>query len=72
MTDAEKAAIVAELERLYDEWQGRFSKEIAAGETVRSLFPSGITFGLSFAIEVVKQTVQAGGALPPETNEEGK
>jgi hypothetical protein len=68
MSDAEKAAIVAELERLESIWQDRVKEDARMKATLAQVFCSGICSGLSLAIQVV----QAGGALPPETNEEGK
>jgi len=65
MSDAEKAAIVAELERLYDEWLVRAESRDAQVTLGKAL---GTCDGLDLAIQVV----QAGGALPPERNEEGK
>jgi hypothetical protein len=67
-SDAEKAAIVAELERLYDEWKTVRSIDTKNKATLAAAFCSGICSGLSLAIQVV----HAGGALPLETNEEGK
>jgi hypothetical protein len=59
---ADKAAIVAELERLYDEWLVRAESrnpQVALGKAL------GTCDGLDLAIQVV----QAGGALPLESEE---
>jgi hypothetical protein len=63
--DAEKAAIVAELERLGAEWRKARSIDTKNKATLAAAFCSGICSGLSLAI----QAVQAGGALPLETSE---
>jgi hypothetical protein len=67
-SDAEKAAIVAELERLEAVWRVRIEEDAKAGTIAAQAFSSGIISGLSLAMQVV----QAGGALPPEANEEKK
>jgi hypothetical protein len=62
---AEKAAIVAELERLYDEWLVRAESraaQVALGNAV------GVCDGLDLAIQVV----QAGGALPLDSEEKAE
>ena len=59
MSDAEKAAIVAELERLHDEWQMLNACRDGQISLAKAL---GMCDGLDLAIQVV----QAGGALPPE------
>jgi hypothetical protein len=63
MNDPEKAAIVAELERLEAIWRERIEQDAKAGTIAAQAFSSGIASGLSLAIKVV----QAGGALPPES-----
>ena len=63
MSDTEKAAIVAELERLYDQWHEKTLCRDGMFALNRAL---GMCDGLDLAIQVV----QAGGALPPETQEE--
>jgi hypothetical protein len=68
VSDAEKAAIVAELERLEAVWRERIQEDARKGQVACQAFSSGIASGLSLALKVV----QAGGALPPERNEEGK
>jgi hypothetical protein len=68
MSDAEKAAIVAELERIIEDWGKRCDDDRNSGKQAAQAFCSGICSGLAVAIQVV----QAGGALPPERNEEGK
>jgi hypothetical protein len=68
MTDAEKAAIVAELERLNADWRKRSQTGAGCQAVAPQAFSSGICSGLSLAIQVVL----AGGALPLETSEEGK
>lgn len=62
MSDAEKAAIVAELERLASDWHQRSLQDAKSDLIAPHAFSSGICSGLSLAIQVV----QAGGALPPE------
>jgi hypothetical protein len=64
----DKAAIVAELERLEAVWRVCIEEDAKAGTIAAQAFSSGIASGLSLALKVV----QAGGALPPERNEEGK
>jgi hypothetical protein len=61
----DKAAIVAELERLYDEWQ---MLSVCRDGQISHAKALGTCDGLDLAIQVV----QAGGALPPGRNEEGK
>jgi hypothetical protein len=68
MSDTDKAAIVAELERLESIWRERIEEDAKRGAIAAQAFSSGIASGLSLA----KKVVQAGGALPPERNEEGK
>jgi hypothetical protein len=63
MNDAEKAAIVAELERLDAIWRDRIAEDARRGAIASQAFCSGISGGLSLAMQVV----QAGGALPPES-----
>ncbi len=58
----DKAAIVAELERLNDEWHQRSLQDAKSDLIAPHAFSSGICSGLAVAIQVV----QAGGALPPE------
>jgi hypothetical protein len=62
---AEKAAIVAELERQNEIMAQRAD---VSKTKLGQMFASGTASGLFVAIQVV----QAGGALPLETNEEGK
>jgi hypothetical protein len=62
----DKAAIVAELERLEAEWSARVARDTEAGLYKAAAFCSGVSSGVSAAIKVV----EAGGALPPETQEE--
>jgi hypothetical protein len=68
MSDAENAAIVAELERLEAVWRVRIEEDAKAGTIAAQAFSSGIASGLSLAIKAV----QAGGALPPETEEKAE
>jgi len=68
MSDVEKAAIVAELERLATIWRERIEEDAKAGTIAAQAFSSGICSGLSLALKVV----HAGGALPPEGQEETK
>jgi hypothetical protein len=65
---AEKAAIVAELERLASDWHQRSLQDAKSDLIAPHAFSSGICSGLSLA----RKVVQAGGALPPERSEEGK
>jgi hypothetical protein len=62
MSSAEKAAIVAELERLEAVWRERLMEDARKGQIACQAFSSGIASGLSLAMQVV----HAGGALPPE------
>jgi hypothetical protein len=64
-SDAEKAAIVAELERLDAIWRERIQEDARKGQVACQAFSSGIASGLSLAIQVV----QAGGALPLDNEE---
>jgi hypothetical protein len=59
----DKAAIVAELERLEAVWRVCIEEDAKAGTIAAQAFSSGIASGLSLALKVV----QAGGALPPES-----
>jgi hypothetical protein len=68
MSDAEKAAIVAELERLASDWHQRSLQDARSDMIAPHAFGSGICSGLSLAIQVV----QAGGALPPEIEEKAE
>jgi len=61
----DRAAIVAELDRLNAVMVER--SELSDTE-LGQMFASGVASGLFAAIQVV----HSGGALPPETNEEGK
>jgi hypothetical protein len=61
--EADKAAIVAELERLYGEWQ---MLSVCRDGQISHAKALGMCDGLDLAIQVV----EAGGALLPETNEE--
>jgi hypothetical protein len=59
----DRAAIVAELERLASDWRERVKEDARIKATLAQAFSSGICSGLSLAIQVV----HAGGALPPES-----
>jgi len=63
--DKEKAAIVAALERL-----AKNASEIA--EQSQDPFSRRLAAGMSLALSQAIQVVQAGGALPLETSEDGK
>ena len=59
----DKAAIVAELDRLEAVWRVRIEEDAKAGIFPVQVFSTGIASGLSLALKVV----QAGGALPLES-----
>jgi hypothetical protein len=59
MTDAEKAAIVAELKRQASDLRAESAKS-------SDPFSRAICGGMLSALAVAIQVVQAGGALPPE------
>jgi hypothetical protein len=61
----DKAAIVAELERLASDWHQRNLQDAKSDLIAPHAFSSGIASGLSLALKVV----QAGGALPLESEE---
>jgi len=63
--EADKAAILAELQRLEAEWSARVAHDTKAGLHKAAAFCNGVSCGVSAAIEVV----EAGGALPPEKKE---
>jgi len=58
--DEEKAAIIAALERLEAEWRKARGIDTKNKATLAAAFCSGICSGLSLAVQVVN----AGGALP--------
>ena len=64
--EAGKTAILAELQRLEAIWRVRLEEDASKGLIASQAFCSGIAGGLSLAIRVV----EAGGALPLETQEE--
>jgi hypothetical protein len=65
MSDMDKAAIVAELERLASDWHQRSLQDARSALIAPHAFSSGIFSGLSLSLKVV----HAGGALPPESEE---
>jgi hypothetical protein len=60
--EADKAAILAELQRLEAEWSARVAHDTEAGLYKAAAFCSGVSSGMAAAIKVV----EAGGALLPE------
>jgi len=66
--EVDNAAILAELRRLDACWRQRTVEDASSGAVVSQAFSSGIAGGLQLAMRIV----EAGGVLPPETQEETK